>query len=750
MTTAQTAHKPAVLEQQVSLSQVEPSYPIAGSPKLTAEWEVIRPVLEAYVQSHPQALRKTTAWSFAVGQQHNWWATNVGASSQFEYQVQSTCRAVGINCYIFVEDSLWINGRVNQTAVDAMKNAFDSSTPADPTKGIYVLDTQYFGYPPDVDNDPRIIILILDVKDGFSGSGGYTAGFFQPLNEYSEQLAQTIGSNRHSNQAEIYYVDGNPTDLRTSSGITLASLTTAHEFQHMIHFNYDTREIVFVNEGLSMSAEVLCGYSLESPLRYYANTNVPFLSWGTPPNSSPDYSRAALFTWYLIEQYGTGIARRIVQSSGVGVDGYNDALYIIGAAEVFDDLLKSFAVANALNDKTYDSRYGFTIPITSKVAPSRTYLDPNVSSQSQSVEARGTVYLLYRGGKNLSATFTSQSSSLSVCAIATGSGGKTVTYFPPNNQYSEPGYGTSYDQVIFAVTNLGTASASFSYSSSGQSPALTIQELAYEDGVPDGFLQWSPSDTAAVWFDAVPGAVLDSIKVAFRRDGSIGFGVWKYTGVSRPSPMGKNYGFNTLKVTGSPTFSFPYPVPYPNWRKIDVSSWNVDLNSGFVVGLVFGADASDPRLMISTEPFEEPHHSYGYSTSTSGRNWYVFVSNSAGDSAFKYFVRAYAHFGTPTGVAEPIELQPSTFALENNYPNPFNPSTMIRYNIASQGHIRLRVFDFIGREVASLVDEQQTPGSYAVKWHGTDNTGALLPTGVYFYRLEGTGQQLTKKMILLK
>jgi minor extracellular serine protease Vpr len=93
---------------------------------------------------------------------------------------------------------------------------------------------------------------------------------------------------------------------------------------------------------------------------------------------------------------------------------------------------------------------------------------------------------------------------------------------------------------------------------------------------------------------------------------------------------------------------------------------------------------------------------------------------------------------------------PKEFQLAQNFPNPFNPSTTIRYSVPVQSQIRLRVFDLIGREVASLVDQQQGVGSYSVNWSGADNLGVPLSSGVYFYRLESAGQQLTRKMILLK
>ncbi len=64
--------------------------------------------------------------------------------------------------------------------------------------------------------------------------------------------------------------------------------------------------------------------------------------------------------------------------------------------------------------------------------------------------------------------------------------------------------------------------------------------------------------------------------------------------------------------------------------------------------------------------------------------------------------------------------------------------------------MRLRVFDLVGREVATLVDQETAPGSYLINWRGVDNKGVPLSSGVYFYKLEASGQQITRKMILLK
>ncbi|OYV84759.1 MAG: hypothetical protein B7Z63_06450, partial [Ignavibacteriae bacterium 37-53-5] len=88
---------------------------------------------------------------------------------------------------------------------------------------------------------------------------------------------------------------------------------------------------------------------------------------------------------------------------------------------------------------------------------------------------------------------------------------------------------------------------------------------------------------------------------------------------------------------------------------------------------------------------------------------------------------------------------PASFRLSQNYPNPFNPTTMIRYELPKDSYVSLRVFDMLGRVVATLVDGQQTCG-----YHEVEFDGSKLASGVYIYRLSGTQGTITKKMLLTK
>jgi len=97
------------------------------------------------------------------------------------------------------------------------------------------------------------------------------------------------------------------------------------------------------------------------------------------------------------------------------------------------------------------------------------------------------------------------------------------------------------------------------------------------------------------------------------------------------------------------------------------------------------------------------------------------------------------------GVARGKGIQLSSFKLSQNYPNPFNPTTNISFTLISKSFVSLKVFDMLGHEVATLVNEQKPAGTYTQKWNA-----ASMPSGVYFYRLQAGSLTETKKLILLK
>lgn len=91
------------------------------------------------------------------------------------------------------------------------------------------------------------------------------------------------------------------------------------------------------------------------------------------------------------------------------------------------------------------------------------------------------------------------------------------------------------------------------------------------------------------------------------------------------------------------------------------------------------------------------------------------------------------------------EMQPQTFSLEQNYPNPFNPVTKIKFTLASNEYTTLKVYDIIGKEISTLVNNQMEKGHYEINFDASN-----LPSGVYFYTLNAGGYKETRKMILMR
>ena len=101
----------------------------------------------------------------------------------------------------------------------------------------------------------------------------------------------------------------------------------------------------------------------------------------------------------------------------------------------------------------------------------------------------------------------------------------------------------------------------------------------------------------------------------------------------------------------------------------------------------------------------------------------------------------------------PVQLQtrPEAFALANNYPNPFNPATTIKYALPQAADVELTVYNVVGQVVRTLVTEHQSAGRYVVEWDATNDNGHSLSSGMYFYRLQAGGEfHEVKKMLLLK
>ena len=92
-----------------------------------------------------------------------------------------------------------------------------------------------------------------------------------------------------------------------------------------------------------------------------------------------------------------------------------------------------------------------------------------------------------------------------------------------------------------------------------------------------------------------------------------------------------------------------------------------------------------------------------------------------------------------------LAILPVQYSISQNFPNPFNPTTTIKFDIAKNTFVNIKIFDILGREIYSLVNEELNAGSYTVDWDATGFSG-----GIYFYRISAGNYTETKKMILAK
>jgi len=199
----------------------------------------------------------------------------------------------------------------------------------------------------------------------------------------------------------------------------------------------------------------------------------------------------------------------------------------------------------------------------------------------------------------------------------------------------------------------------------------------------------------------------------------------------------------TTSITGWVTsgwttgYTGTYTVPGTGWQYIDMTS------------PYFVYTGQNLLIEICYDNTTYTDYSTVNSTAASGMTWGYYTDNTSGCSmtggASIVNRPNVCITGTVLGVNNISSAVPNRYSLSQNYPNPFNPVSRINFAIPKQGLVSLKVFDVLGREVRTLVNEVKAPGTYSVDFNGVD-----LSSGVYFYRLESNGFTDIKRMMLIK
>ncbi|MFH1009009.1 MAG: Ig-like domain-containing protein, partial [Candidatus Latescibacterota bacterium] len=321
-----------------------------------------------------------------------------------------------------------------------------------------------FGEPPDVDGDPKIYMLLMDIKDYTETGGAYVAGYFSGVNEYTDAEVRRYG--HRSNHTEMFYLDVNPGRVSTDD----ARSTLAHEFQHMIHFNHDPDEETWINEGCSTFAEWVCGYPMRPPVHFRNDPNNSLVVWSS---ILADYEQTGMFVAYLYEHWGgMEMIRALADNPLNGTHGVTGALAAQGKGVGFPEVFQDWIVANYLDDgEVGDGRYGYNLFDLSGLYQFRivrTHGTYPVGAVEGKVRYSAARYIRFTGGKRLQIAFNgSDGNDFSVQLISLRDGAQTRVETMTLDALNDGSWIVEQaDEVILIPTTgrLGFSDVSYRYS----------------------------------------------------------------------------------------------------------------------------------------------------------------------------------------------------------------------------------------------------------------------------------------------
>jgi len=329
----------------------------------------------------PKPIQKKKLMGVGIGDMDTFWAMNV-ANNQ-PTQVQATLRHIGKHCYIYLEVDQ--EDKVSQETIEKLAQQFDDK--------IYGTNHKFFGSEssPGIDFDERITLLLLDIQDGWEPGRGYVAGYFSPMDTVNTDVWQ------FSNEREMFYMDIYPGDPKRDDYLGIL----AHEFQHMIHYNYDKREKLWLNEAMSQIAFYVNGYG-HAPqiLAFIKNPDTQIDEFN---NGLDDYGNVYLFMYYLLsKKLGDGnqiadVFSSIVQSELRSIESIDAVLKEKGYNFTIDEIIPDFLAANYINDPGLaEGQYGYDNTLMMKVQPTHVFsLDSLPTEEFEtSVQQRGADFIL--------------------------------------------------------------------------------------------------------------------------------------------------------------------------------------------------------------------------------------------------------------------------------------------------------------------------------------------------------------------
>lgn len=241
---------------------------------------------------------------------------------------------------------------------------------------------------------------------------------------------------------------------------------------------------------------------------------------------------------------------------------------------------------------------------------------------------------------------------------------------------------------------------------------------------------WGTTDGGNTWASFNGGTLLNTFQIR----------ALKFKGTIQPTL------YAGAAVSGAGVYEYTFePIP------VEFTSFTANVNENSVtLNWTTATETNNSGFSVERKGNEGNWQTMGF---ISGRgnstvtNQYSFTDQNVAYGKYTYRLKQIDYNGSATFSSEVnVDVIPvNTFALSQNYPNPFNPSTMIKYSIPSDQFVTLKIFDVLGREVATLVNEAQVRGEYTISFNAS-----RLSSGIYYYSITAGSYRETRKMILTK
>jgi len=623
----------------------------------------------------------------------------------------------------YVETSEWESSRVTDITIENLRAAMLDRTPQgsiNPDKGIYENEVDLFGPPPDIDNNGKIFILLMNVRDKYdSTSGGeYVAGYFDPMDQ----------TGRSGNQSDILYIDTDP-GLQ-SSNFTHTMTTAAHELQHLIHWGADKEEAVWVNEGMSEVTAHLFNYPGRNFSYFLSNPTRTLTAFD---QTVADYAKVGLWTLYLYAHYGSALLTEIVRDPLHGIEGLND-VFQSNSLPNFDVMFSRWVVANIgtnyLPAASQTSEYhypGFSIP---GLEPAITLSQFPATQKSAPLKRYSASYVRFIGGKDLIPQFFPPSGIPMDATFLMSDG---VTY--QIRDWQNVSLGGNYDftnyqsygngWLVLSAKSSANPSGNYALTVDGVSTEI-VETLNYGSGNFSFFIP-PTGGTAATDFDLPNAATKVHQAEVYLSDNS---GVTLSVKETQDSPS----------ILAEKTFT----KPASGWLSWSLDSLDLTLgNLFFEVQSDSNAIGFDTTNAATGNSYYKGPHSTNYQLITDFNLQGGFTTN--GNWMMRLLISYEGTPSTPdtnTNKIQIVDWRNPWYMSKNS-----TSDVLFTFRLADRGQPEVQIYNLLGQQIKSLQAENKE--LQTVTWDATNKNGVRVSSGVYFFTIQLGSDRIVRKFTIL-